>query len=223
MALLENAKTATSSGAYDRLFGMLELGALASKIHSAVISAGNELERIIAESARNISDLDEFLEKDIMPEGVFLAHKKEIRNCRALSFPGSEPDFMVFRSRNGVRHCYIVELKDGHLFDTKKVAAESQAMRNFIERHAQNLRYKMSSHFCAFNQHDREAIRTGFKNRISPQGAMTGREFCELLEIEYDEIVERRKADGPANVTYFLEELVKIEPVRNRLNELLAG
>ena len=222
MALLENARTATSSGAYDRLFGLPELGALASKMHSAVISAGNELERIIAESARNISDLDEFLEKEIMPEGVFLANKRGIRDCRALNFPGSEPDFMVFRSRNGVWHCYIVELKDGHLFDTKKVAAESQAMRNFIERNAQNFRYEVSSHFCAFNQGDKEAIRTGFKNRIDPQEAMTGREFCELLEIDHDEIVERRKADGPANVTYFLEELVKIEPVRNRLNELLA-
>ena len=125
------------------------------------------------------------------------------------------PDFMVFRRRNGFQHCYVVELKDGHVFDTKKVDAERQAMHRFIERNAQNLQYGMSSHFCAFNQHDKEAIRSGFKNRINLQEAMTGREFCELLEIDY--IVERRKADGPANVAYFLEELVKIEPVRNKL------
>ena len=127
---------------------------------------------------------------------------------------------MVFRRRNRFQHCYVVELKDGHAFDTKKVDAERQAMHGFIER--KNLQYGMSSHFCAFNQHDKEAIRSGFKNRINLQEAMTGREFCELLEIDYDEIVERRKADGPANVAYFLEELVKIEPVRNKLNEMLA-
>ena len=158
-----------------------------------------------------------------MPDSVAASENHEIRFGAGKAQRSAIPDFFLVSEKYAFRHCYIVELKDGHLFDTKKVAAESQAMRNFIERHAQNLRYKMSSHFCAFNQHDREAIRTGFKNRISPQEAMTGREFCELLEIEYDEIVERRKADGPANVTYFLEELVKIEPVRNRLNELLAG
>lgn len=86
-------------------------------------------------------------------------------------------------------------------------------MHGFIER--KNLQYGMSSHFCAFNQHDKEAIRSGFKNRINLQESMTGREFCELLEIDY--IVERRKADGSANVAYFLEELVKIEPVRDKL------
>ncbi len=91
-------------------------------------------------------------------------------------------------------------------------------MHDFIERNAQNLQYEMSSDFCEFNQRDREAIRTGFKNRM--QEAMTEREHCELLETDCDEIVERRRADGPANVKYILEELIK---TRSRQVERIAG
>ena len=223
MARLRNANPQNTSGSYERLFGNAALGELASKVQSAVISSGSELEAMIATLVPNIPDLDAFLKQEIMSDGVWLARKRQIKQSRTLDFAGSDPDFMVFKRRDGVQTCHIVELKDGHVFDTKKASAERQAMHGFIERNAQHIPYQFQAHFCAFNQHDREAIRTGFKNKISLQEAMTGREFCELVEIDYDKIVERRKADGPANVTYFLEELVKIEPVRNRLNELLAG
>lgn len=51
---------------------------------------------------------------------------------------------------------------------------------------------------------------------------MTGREFCDLLEIDYDSIVEARRADGSDNVEFLLSELVKIESVRQRLRRLLG-
>ena len=44
---------------------------------------------------------------------------------------------------------------------------------------------------------------------------MTGREFCELLEINYDEIVKTRQSDQKDNMKYFLEELSHIEEVKN--------
>ena len=50
---------------------------------------------------------------------------------------------------------------------------------------------------------------------------MTGREFCELLEIDYEKIVNERKRDQPNNVQYFLSELVKIKQVREILKTLL--
>ena len=50
---------------------------------------------------------------------------------------------------------------------------------------------------------------------------MTGREFCELLEIDYDAIVEARRADGEDNRRYFVEELTKIRPVLELMVELL--
>ena len=51
---------------------------------------------------------------------------------------------------------------------------------------------------------------------------MTGREFCELLEIDYAHIVAQRMAHAPDNVEYLLTELVGIEGVRQRLVELLS-
>ena len=222
MARLRNAKPKNSSGSCERLFDNDALGALASKIHSAVISSGSELEARIAASVQNILDLDAFLKQEIMSEGVLLARKRQIKRSETLDFSGSEPDFMVFKRRGGVQTCHIVELKDGHVFDTKKAGAERQAMHGFIERNAQHIQYRFQAHFCAFNQDDRHAIWDGFKRRIALKEAMTGREFCDLLEIDYDSVVEARRADGSDNVEFLLSELVKIESVRQRLRRLLG-
>ncbi|WP_419739253.1 hypothetical protein [Ruegeria sp.] len=115
MARLRDAKPKNTSGSYARLFGNEALGELASKIQSAVISSGSELESMIVEAVPNIPNLDTFLEQEIMPEGVLLARKREIKRSRTLDFSGSEPDFMVFKRRKGEQNCHIVELKDGHV------------------------------------------------------------------------------------------------------------
>jgi len=222
MARLQDAKPKNTSGSYERLFDNADLGALASKIQSAVISSGSELEAMIVAATPNIHDLDVFLEQEIMAEGVLLACKRQIKESKTLDFAGSEPDFMVFKRRGGVQTCHIIELKDGHVFDTKKASAERQAMHGFIERNAQHIQYRFQAHFCAFNQDDRQAIWDGFKRRIALEEAMTGREFCDLLEIDYDVIVAARRADGPDNVEFLLSELLKIAPIRRRILELLG-
>ena len=221
MARLRDAKPKNPSGSYERLFDNAALGELASKVQSAVISSGTELEAMIARLVPNIPDMDAFLEQEIMPEGVLLARKRQIKRSQTLDFVGSEPDFMVFKRREGVQTCHIVELKDGHVFDTKKASAERQAMHGFIERNAQHIQYRFQAHFCAFNQNDRQAIYNGFKRRITLEEAMTGREFCNLVEIDYDDIVEWRRRDGADNVEFFIDELLTIEPVRQRLLQLL--
>lgn len=43
---------------------------------------------------------------------------------------------------------------------------------------------------------------------------MTGREFCELLQIDYDSILALRAADREANYSEFLEQLLEIPSVR---------
>ena len=221
MARLRDAKPKNTSGSYERLFGNAALGDLASKVQSAVISSGSELEAMIAASVPNIPDLDAFLEQEIMQEGVLLARKSQLKRSATLDFAGSEPDFMVFKRRGGEQTCHIVELKDGHVFDTKKASAERQAMHGFIERNAQHIQYRFRAHFCAFNQDDRQAIWNGFKRRIALDEAMTGREFCELLEIDYDAVVKQRQTDCYDNCEYFVEEVLKIEPVRLRVQQLL--
>ena len=223
MARLRDAKPKNTSGSYERIFGNPELGALASKIQSAVITSGSELEAMIVAAVPNIPDLDPFLEQEIMPEGVFLATKRQIKKSGTLDFAGSEPDFMVFKRRKKIQACHIVELKDGHVFDTKKAGAERTAMHRFIERNAQHIQYRFESHFVAFNQDDRTAIWEGFKKRIALSEAMTGRQFCQLLEIDYDAIVQARLVDCADNVEFFLSELTKIKGIKQRLLDLLNG
>ena len=212
-----------TSGGYARVFGNAALGELMSKVQGTVISAGSELERHITARVETIDDLDAFLRKDIMPDGVLLAKKKEIKKCSALNAQGSEPDFMIFKRRSGHQRCHIVELKDGHIFDTKKVDGEREALHGFAKRNAGRLPYRVSTHFCAFNQDDAEVIWKGFKQRIDIKEAMTGREFCDLLEIDYDEIVEVRKSDAADNIRYFLEELLRIPETKSIIEDILSS
>jgi len=223
MARLENAKVKSSSGAYDRLFGIPALGKLISRVQSAVISSGSELERIILARVERIADLDKFLQQEIMRDGVLIASKKQIKKCQSIDFPGAEPDFLIFKRRGGRQRCHVVELKDGHQFDTKKASAERRAIHSFIERNGQRLPYVISAHFCCFNQDSQDAIVAGFKGKINKDEAMTGRQFCKLLEIDYDDIVQERKREQPANVHFFLRELVKIDEVRTILRELMRN
>jgi len=221
MAKLKDANPKNISGGYDRLFGLPALGLLMSKVQSTVISSGSELERLIKSRVQSVDALDGFLHQDVMPDGVFLATKRQIKNSKTPKYKGAEPDFMVFKRREGRQRCHIIELKDGHVFDTKKAEAEHTAIHRFIERNAMHLPFMISTHFCAFNQDDKMVIYDGFKRKIDLAEAMTGREFCELLEIDYDEIVETRSADRPANVRYFVSELLRIPQIRDLVEELL--
>lgn len=223
MAKIRGRIPKESSGGYARLFGNEALGELMSKVQGTVISAGSELEKFITERVETIDDLDAFLRKDIMSEGVLLAQKRKIKKCTELNSQGSEPDFMIFKRREGHQHCHLIELKDGHVFDTKKVDGEREALHGFAKRNAGRLPYRVSTHFCAFNQDDPEVIWKGFKQRIDIKEAMTGREFCELLEIDYDEIVEVRKPDAEDNIRYFLEELLRIPETNSIIEDILSS
>ena len=50
--------------------------------------------------------------------------------------------------------------------------------------------------------------------------AMTGREFCNLLEIDYDEIVNERLQDTEDNTLYFVQELLSIPEIRSLISEV---
>lgn len=219
MALIKDSNPKDVSGGYMRVFDDEELGLVLSKVQSAVIRAGKELENIIKDQTQTIDDLDEFLKLEIMPDGVFVANKSQMKDCNTLNFAGSDPDFIIFGHKDNRPHCYIVELKDGHNFDTKKAPGEHRSMRAFVSENAPRLPCTSTIHFCAFNKDNREEIVKGFKNAISKEEAMTGREFCELLELNYDEIVESRRGDGEENITYFVSELVKVRVVREELKK----
>ena len=222
MARIRHAKgRADGNSGYVRLLGDVQLGQLISRLHSTVISAGRELEKIIQDSVKPIDDLDQFLDVEIMRDGVFLAHKSDLKRSQILQTSGAEPDFVIFKRRNNEQRCHVIELKDGDAFDTKKSAGERNSMHSFVEKNAQHLQFKVDVHVVAFNQDSRRAIYDGFKRKIPLRECMTGREFCELLEIDYDEIVEQRQRDAQENFEYFMAELLRIDVVRNHIQRNL--
>lgn len=222
MARLVDRKGRTDGkSGYIRLLGDQELGQLISRLHGAVCSAGSELERVIQERANRIDDLDEFLLQDLGPDGIFLVTKNQLKGSEILETPGTEPDFIVFERQNNKLHCRIIELKDGDSFDTKKAASERQALHSYSATNAQFIRSTVEVHVVAFNQDNRQAIYDGFKRKVPLSECMTGREFCELLEIDYDAIVNERRQDAEANFDYLLSEMLKIGKVEKYLRERL--
>ena len=51
---------------------------------------------------------------------------------------------------------------------------------------------------------------------------MTGREFCELLAIDYDEILRLRTAHQQENLAFVAAKLLQIEALRPALTAALA-
>ena len=217
MVRIRDSKGRSEGSGYARIFGDPQLGKLISRVHSTSIRAGTELEKMVLARVTLISDLDEFLTQELMPEGVHVAPKQLVKDCETLNYAGSEPDQLVFKRRQGEQSCHVIELKDGDAFDTKKSSSERQSLHGFIQRNAQYLPYRVHAHFCCFNQEDRKIIYDGFKRKVEMSECMTGREFCELLEIDYDEIRQEREADQAANLEDFLEDLASIPAVKERL------
>ena len=188
-----------------------------SRVQSTVISAGRELERLVIERLQKVENIDSFLKLDVIPDGVHVVTKKQIRECYSFDHSGSaEPDLVVFKRRNGKQNCYVIELKDGHLFDTKKASAERATIHNFVGRNAPRINCTVLSRICCFNQEDPLVIYHGLKQKIAIDEILTGTQFCTLLEIDYNEIVSLRKDDGAKNIVFFLKELLKIEEIKKK-------
>lgn len=221
MARLRNRKTKTTSNGYARLFGNEQLGCLISKIHATSIANGNELEKtineLIKQDSRIISNFDEFIAKDIMPDDIYLIPKKVLKKSELIDYSEQEPDFVVLKSEKNKRHCYIIELKDGDNFDTKKSSSEKLSLKKFESYISTKIQYTTSIHVCCFNQSDKSKIVAGFKNKITINEAMTGEEFCKLLKINYLNIIDSRKNDQIDNLEYFIEELLKMSVLREKI------
>lgn len=212
-------------GAYARCFGNAELSRLLSRVQSLIIRNGNELEKLVTNLVADkvIADVDVFLSAQIMDLGVRVATKRAVKKCRSLKGDGIEPDFIVFDRKRHSQDCFVIELKDGHEFDTKSSEKEQQNLVDFLAANETTLHYyNFHGKICGFNANSREEIQIGFKRKISLNEAMTGREFCQLVSIDYDQITAHRAADRVANYNTFLNDLLNIPSVRSDIQTKLA-
>jgi len=203
-----------SPSGYTRLFGNIALGNLLSKVQAAVISSGNELERLILERCQKISDFDNFVtDLDNRSPGIFVATKKQIKKSKKVE-TRFEPDLLAFDLVH--RICYVIEVKDGDQFDTKKSEGERNTLHSFRSDVASVLPFSFKIYMCSFNAPSKEAIYHGLKHKFPLDELMTGKELCDLLGIDYDEILDIRKQDQEDNIDYFVESLKNIPEILNR-------
>ena len=217
IANAQRASRARKDGGYTRLFDSPQIGAMISQIQSTVISAGTELEEAIQRHANNLlPDVDVFLSPIVDRtefEGVFLADKKAVRKSQTINAT-YRPDFLVFDRSAANRNCYVVELKDGDTFDTKKADGEITALTSFVDEVSGRIPYSLQIRVCSFNQTDKTAIVDGFKGRVDISQVWTGGEFCQLLGIDYQTILDERKAYAEANREWLVTSVLDIPELR---------
>ena len=217
MAKIINAKGRRlnqSPSGYTRLFGDAELGNLLSRIQGTVISSGTELEHLIWERSNQITDLVGFIThlKTHDNTKVWVANKNQIRDSKYIN-SNYEPDFLFFDLRDNI--CYVVEVKDGDQFDTKKSHSEHTALHGFTDTVRYSLPLDFQIRICCFNANTKEEIYTGLKRKFSMSEILTGRELCDLLGIEFDDIINTRKVDQAINLDYFVKSLLNIRSIRS--------
>jgi hypothetical protein len=112
-------------------------------------------------------------------------------------------------------------VKDGDQFDTKKAAAEHTSLHNFTTDVAQALPFSVQTFICSFNARTREEIYEGLKHKFSLAEILTGQELCELLGVDFEEIINIRVADQLKNLDFFVDEILKIPEVKAKIVERL--
>ena len=111
------------------------------------------------------------------------------------------------------RVCYVIEVKDGDTFDTKKAAGERATLHEFVNDVAKILPFSFKVFVCGFNVKDKDDLYQGLKRKFPPEELLTGKDLCKLLGISFTDIVDTRRADQGDNLKYFVEQLVKIPAV----------
>ena len=196
---IQGRKENETPSAYERLFGNRQLGMLLSKVHATAIREGNELERILASRLKKTEgiSIDQINKEKRIFKNVKRGHTIKI-DC-------------VIGKNNKI---HLIEIKDGDTFDTKKVAGEVESLimvKDFLKKKEPNK--EIILHFCSFNATSHEQIERGAKGLLGECKAMTGRELCELLGLDFNEIVEQRKEHQKENLEYFVSELKKISEI----------
>lgn len=203
---------------YALVFGNDEVGSLITRIHAASIKGGHEIERLIVERARVVpGDLDSYLDATSYEPQPTLATQAQVKASKTLTTRDKKapPDFVVFSGKS----CYAVEMKIGTDFDTKKSESEIARLTEFVADNAPKISFRVTERLCSFTAQDGERIVEGLKGRFRRDQVLTGREFCELVGVNYEEIVREWSKHQQENLEYLVETLLAIGPVKEELRK----
>jgi hypothetical protein len=215
----------TSGESAARIFGSEEMGLLFSQFQAAVIRSGFELERMIytaiPEGLQTTLDALTGGQTDLTNQPPLQVVFKPSRPDPENPKKSIEADLLIVD--NIQRRFMLVEVKEGHVFDTKKADGELASLKNITSWLAQEFAYKTHYYLCSFNQEERDSIVSGTKKRFTLDHVLTGRDLCEIIGIDYDALRTERRIDQAENRRYFLSKLLAIPTIRDEIIELLRN
>ena len=59
----------------------------------------------------------------------------------------------------------------------------------------------------------------GLEFKFTVDEVITGKELCDMLQIDYDEICKKRQGDTKDNFKYIVEEMCKLVEIKNYVND----
>ena len=213
--LLEEIKQQTDEeirkSGYYRIFGDVDIARLAQLSHIGTIKKGNKLEEILFVSSAIPNKVKNY---KFGKEKQFPSKKNEPFFVTKFHIPagtvmdaGVDIDLVLFL-KNEV---YIIELKDGTTFDTKKSAGEITKITKtakYLQEHDPYGR-EFIPIVAVWNATDKKQISIKDK-RATKEMLMIGRELSNLLKINYDHICNSRMSSAPKNKKYILNQWKQI-------------
>lgn len=222
MSLFDAAKPRYSSGGYARSFGA-DLGPVLTKAQSTLITNGSDLESYIRNRCEPVRDVDDFLQEIIIDHGVWVAKTKDVVKATTIHVGRKGmPDLFFFKRDETGQTCYLVELKTGGAIDTKKARAEIRGINQFAGSVARHIGYRVIPLHCGFFCKTRYEVIDTYRGALNFQDSITGRELCDLLEIDYDEIKREMTRHRQRNETALLKELVSNPKICRKLKRLIV-
>ena len=93
--------------------------------------------------------------------------------------------------------------------------------KNYLVKFRKIEEKNITIHYCSFNAINHEQIKKGAKGLLPEDSAMTGKELCKELGLDFEKIVDERRKYQKANLNYFLEELLNITELKEKIITIL--
>ena len=183
---------------FEKLFWDKQLAMLMTKIYSMANSTKNDLKDLIA---------------------------KKIRKTNYVAIGGVNKDRRVFpeiKNQREIEVDCIIWTIDGRMLikieeeypDIKKLAEE---LRQLVVVKDYLRGRNTSIHFCNFYAKTNKEIEQETFGLLEKGMAMTGRELCGRLGIDYDEIIKEITKNQEESLNYFINELMKIPEINPKI------
>ena len=229
-----DAKVKTTSGVYNMLYGDI-IGREITKAQSIIIRNGTVLEKLVSSFIKNVecdffeisTILDYNKEMDMfnscrinedtfdISDRIYLIDRKVFKDIKHKN-KGIEPDLLALIVKDGVATFYVIELKMGDNFDTKKSAGEKEHLTIFVEqlKVAKGIKkvYKISPFFSDLSK--TKLSKEGFKGVFSEDEILNRNELSELFGIDFNVLIEIYKTVEDTNKKDFIYNICEESYIR---------